>query len=153
MPDIVDAQTRSRMMSGIRSRDTKPELRVRRWLHARGLRYRLHDRRLPGTPDVVLAKYNTVIFVHGCFWHQHPGCRFAYRPSTRADFWGAKLSRNVSRDSSQQSALVAAGWRVLTIWECEVGDDRALEALVVEVKSALPTQPLLFSARSQRERT
>lgn len=134
MPDIVSPATRSRMMREIRGKDTKPELRVRRFLHARGFRYRLHDRRLPGRPDLTLPKLRTVVFVHGCFWHQHSGCRFAARPATRVAFWAAKLSANTERDMRQRDLLTAAGWRVEVVWECE-GQDR-LEGLA-SVLSAL----------------
>lgn len=119
MPDVVDPQTRSRMMAGIRGKDTKPEMTVRRYLHARGFRYRLHDKRLPGRPDLVFPRYRTVLFVHGCFWHQHPGCRYATTPATNAEFWQHKLSANLHRDTRQAEALVVSGWRVLTVWECE----------------------------------
>lgn len=107
-------------MSGIRGRDTKPEIAVRRYLHGRGLRYRVAPRDLIGRPDIILPKYRTVVFVHGCFWHRHPGCRFATTPSTNARFWLGKFEANVARDSVVQGALRNAGWRVLVIWECEI---------------------------------
>src|SRR4051812_25257862 len=128
MPDIVSPAVRSRMMSGIRGKDTEPELRVRRFLHARGFRYKVHDRRLAGRPDIVLPKYRTIVFVHGCFWHQHPGCRLAARPGTRREFWSEKLNGNTTRDLWQQDALREAGWQVEVVWECE-GTER-LEQLV-----------------------
>ena len=105
-------------MSGIRARDTKPELLVRRFLHANGLRYRLHVKSLPGTPDLVLPRWKTVIFVHGCFWHQHPGCHLAYIPRTRRAFWLEKFERNVARDVAAISALEGAGWQVIVVGEC-----------------------------------
>ena len=105
-------------MSGIRARDTKPELLVRRFLHANGLRYRLHVKSLPGTPDLVLPRWKTVIFVHGCSWHQHPGCHLAYIPRTRRAFWLEKFERNVARDVAAISALEGAGWQVIVVWEC-----------------------------------
>lgn len=138
MSDIVDAATRSRMMSGIRGRDTKPELVVRRFLHRQGFRFRLHDKRLPGRPDVVLPKHRTVIEVRGCFWHSHRGCRYAAKPKTNAPFWEAKLRGNVERDARNTAALEAAGWRVLVIWECEVGDDEALGRLAGMITSTEP---------------
>jgi DNA mismatch endonuclease (patch repair protein) len=107
------------MMSGIRGQDTKPELVVRRHLHANGFRYRLHDRRLPGTPDLVLARHRLVVFVHGCFWHQHPACRYATRPATRSEFWAQKLAANAVRDARQSAELENLGWRIGVIWECE----------------------------------
>ena len=125
------------MMSGIRSRNTKPELLVRRWFHSRGYRYRLHDRRLPGTPDMVLPRYQSVIFVHGCFWHQHPGCRYATRPSTNADFWSAKLSRNKERFSAQERSLLESGWTVYVIWECETRLQGALDTTAASIAHRL----------------
>ena len=118
MTDIVDTKTRSRMMAGIRGKDTKPEMLVRRFLHARGFRYRLHDKKLPGSPDIVLSKYHLAIFVHGCFWHRHSGCRFATTPAQNRSRWIQKFSQNVARDKKQIQALVDMGWRVLVIWEC-----------------------------------
>ena len=106
------------MMSGIRGRNTKPELQVRQWLHRQGFRFRLHQRKLPGTPDIVLPKYGVVIFVHGCFWHRHKGCRFATTPITRAEFWREKLDANTARDARDQEMLRATHWRVIVIWEC-----------------------------------
>lgn len=111
--------TRSRIMRAVRRAHTKPELIVRKALHGLGLRFRLQRRDLPGTPDVVLAKHRTAIFVHGCFWHRHGGCRMATMPKTRVEFWAEKFGRNVERDAKNERALTDAGWRVLTIWECE----------------------------------
>ncbi|MCL7743717.1 very short patch repair endonuclease [Guyparkeria hydrothermalis] len=118
MADIVDARTRSRMMSCVKSRNTKPEMILRRWLHARGFRYRLHVRKLPGCPDLVLPRYRAVILIHGCFWHRHEGCRFATTPQTRSEYWANKFQRNVNRDRDNHRALLEAGWRVATVWEC-----------------------------------
>lgn len=128
MIDVVDAATRSRMMSGIRGKDTRPEMILRRGLHARGFRFRLHDRRLPGTPDIVLPARRAVIFVHGCYWHGH-GCHLFRLPATRREFWQAKIEGNVARDAAAESALVAGGWRVLTVWECAL---KGRERLPVE---------------------
>lgn len=125
MADVVDAATRSRMMSGIGGRDTGPELIVRRALHAAGFRYRLHARHLPGKPDLVLPRHHAVVFVHGCFWHRHSGCRYATTPATRADFWQEKFSRNVERDRRVENRLLEAGWRVATIWECGLAKSEA----------------------------
>lgn len=122
MVDIVDSATRSRMMAGIQGKNTKPELQVRKYLHRRGLRYRLHVRTLPGKPDIVLPKYHAVVFVHGCFWHQHHGCKFATMPSSRENFWSNKLAQNVVRDQYQINALKELGWRVFVVWECELHD-------------------------------
>lgn len=118
MADVVDPVTRSRMMAGIRGRDTKPELLLRRALHALGLRYRLHHRGLPGRPDLVFPRRRAVVFVHGCFWHRHENCRYATTPVTRPDFWMQKFRSNVERDRRNQHALLAAGWRVAIVWEC-----------------------------------
>lgn len=107
-------------MAGIRGRDTRPEILVRSWLHRRGLRFRLHKAGLPGRPDLVLARYKTVIFVHGCFWHRHPRCRFATTPSTNRAFWHRKFEQNVARDTRQRRELGSLGWRVLVIWGCQV---------------------------------
>jgi DNA mismatch endonuclease (patch repair protein) len=120
MADVHSKETRSYNMSQIKGKDTKPELLVRKYLHAHGLRYRLHSTGLPGKPDIVLPKYKTVVFVHGCFWHRHEGCRYFVVPKTRTEFWMNKIGRNVANDEKQRAALEAAGWRVLTIWECEL---------------------------------
>lgn len=118
MVDVVDPATRSKMMSNIRGRDTKPEMRVRRALHRAGFRFRLHVPLMPGRPDIVLPRYRVAIFVHGCFWHRHEGCRFSTTPATRTGFWNDKFASNVERDAKHTASLVASGWRVATIWEC-----------------------------------
>ncbi|WP_324731255.1 very short patch repair endonuclease [Pseudomonas paeninsulae] len=119
MADIVDKATRSRMMSGIRGKNTKPELIIRKALHAQGFRFRLHVNDLPGKPDLVLPKYKAVIFIHGCFWHGHD-CRYFKAPQTRPDFWLNKIGQNKSRDEYQQAVLQGLGWRVMVVWECAV---------------------------------
>ena len=129
MADIVAPDVRSRMMSGIRGRDTRPELRVRRYLHRVGFRFRLHAKHLPGNPDLVLPRLKTAIFVHGCFWHRHAGCPDASTPSTRRDFWLDKFAANVARDGTAQDRLRELGWTVLTIWECETKSEVALDQL------------------------
>lgn len=118
MADIVDKQTRSRMMSGIRGKDTQPEMKVRRFLHAKGFRYRLHVRTLPGTPDICLPKYQTVIFVQGCFWHRHKGCKLSYMPSSNVEKWRAKFKQNIQRDRKNFRTLTNEGWHVIVLWEC-----------------------------------
>ena len=128
---------RSALMSRIRSSGTKPEIAVRRALHALGFRFRLHRRELPGKPDIVLPKYRLAIFVHGCFWHQHAGCRLASRPKTRGDYWEPKLAANVARDARHAAALGALGWRVATVWECHTRDAKRLEGIVKELNEAL----------------
>ena len=117
MADVVDKVTRSRMMAGIRGKDTRPEMLIRKGLHSRGFRFRLHDRTLPGKPDIVLPRYRAVILVHGCFWHGHD-CHLFKWPSTRADFWRKKIYRNQEKDAESLGLLQTEGWRVLVIWEC-----------------------------------
>lgn len=119
MADVLTAEQRRLNMSNIRGRDTKPEMLIRRGLHARGLRYRLQDRGLPGRPDLVFPKYRAVVLVHGCFWHGHT-CPMFRLPGTRAEFWTAKIDANRARDSRASEALAIRGWRVLTIWECSL---------------------------------
>lgn len=113
MVDIVDKATRSRMMSGIRGKDTQPELVVRHYLHAQGLRYRLNVKEFLGRPDLVFPRYGAVVFVHGCFWHRHRGCRYATTPRSNAEFWQAKFARNFQRDKINAQKLRALGWRVI----------------------------------------
>ena len=120
-------------MSRIRGKDTKPELRVRSQLHRMGYRFRLHRKDLPGRPDIVLPKYDTVIFVHGCFWHRHKGCRFAYTPKTRVEFWETKFEQNVRRDRRNEAALRKRGWRIIRIWECRTGDPQKLQQQLVRI--------------------
>lgn len=120
MVDVFTKEDRSKIMARVRAKDTAPELKVRRLLHALGYRYVLHDKSLPGRPDVVFTRRRMVIFIHGCFWHQHPGCKAAACPASNVEYWRQKLTRNVARDVSNREALAAAGWRVLVIWECEI---------------------------------
>ncbi|RME09820.1 MAG: DNA mismatch endonuclease Vsr [Bacteroidetes bacterium] len=119
MADVHSKETRSRNMAAVSGKNTKPELLIRKALHRRGFRYRLHDKNLPGKPDIVLPKYRAVIFVHGCFWHQHD-CHLFKWPSTRSEFWHSKIEGNRSRDIEVVRQLKLAGWRVLTVWECAV---------------------------------
>lgn len=132
MVDVVDAATRSRMMSGIRGKDTKPEMLIRRALHARGLRYRLHDPALPGKPDLVFPRYRAVLFVNGCFWHGHD-CRYFKIPATRTEFWTEKINANRMRDERQVMLLKEQGWRVMVIWECAVRDRACFDQLTATV--------------------
>ena len=118
--DIWSKEKRSECMSKIRSRNTKPELALRKALFARGFRYRVNDSKLPGKPDIVLPKYKTVIFLHGCFWHRHEGCKYAYTPKTNTKFWVEKITSNIERDKTNLQKLAALGWNVLTVWECEI---------------------------------
>ena len=134
MTDVVDRKTRSRMMSGIRGRDTAPELTVRRYLHRAGLRFRLQRRDLPGRPDLVLPRYRAVVFVHGCFWHRHANCRFCYTPKSNQEFWQKKFHENVQRDDRVRSELIDRGWRVFIVWACSL-DDRDLADLVRHIRA------------------
>jgi len=120
MTDIFTKEKRSWNMSRIKGKDTKPEIILRSLLHRSGLRFRLHEKKLPGRPDIVLPRYKTVIFVNGCFWHHHENCKYAYMPKTRALFWKEKFERTVQRDLEKNSALSAEGWHVITVWECEL---------------------------------
>ena len=130
MPDFLTPPERSERMARIRSKDTKPELALRRALHALGFRFLLDDKRLPGRPDIVLPKYRSAIFVHGCFWHRHGGCNVASTPKSNTEFWQAKFDRNVDRDARVREELTALGWRVFVVWECELGSKgRAGEAV------------------------
>ena len=125
------------MMSGILSRNTKPEMLVRKFLHAEGFRYRLNVRALPGTPDIVLPRWKTLIFVNGCFWHRHPCCSLAYTPKTRQAFWLEKFEKNIARDETAVSFLKEAGWHVIVVWECTLraGSRQAtLSALAQEIR-------------------
>jgi DNA mismatch endonuclease (patch repair protein) len=126
MPDVHDRATRSRNMAAIKGKDTKPELIIRKGLHARGFRYRLHDRKLPGRPDLVLPKYHAVIFINGCFWHGHDCALFKW-PGTRQDFWKEKIGANVARDQKNYAAIEEAGWRRAVIWECALKGTRRME--------------------------
>lgn len=120
--DIIDKQARSRLMGRIRGKDTGPEMAVRRVAHRLGLRFRLHRRDLPGSPDLVFPRSQKVVFVHGCFWHRHPDCRFAYEPKSNLPFWTKKFAANVTRDEQALADLKNLGWEALVIWECEAKD-------------------------------
>lgn len=120
MADTMTAEQRSRCMAAIHGKDTKPEMIVRKYLFSRGLRYRVQVRKLPGSPDIVLRKYKTAIFVDGCFWHGHEGCRYFRLPKSNADFWRHKIAMNIARDYANNVDLELAGWRVVRIWECEI---------------------------------
>ena len=126
MTDVFTKSKRSEVMSRIKGRNTKPELAVRSLLHRMGYRFQLHRADLPGKPDIVLPRYKTVIFVHGCFWHRHKECRFAYTPKSRTDFWLKKLESNVVRDQLVKADLERLGWRVITVWECELRESDQL---------------------------
>ena len=121
------SEQRSRNMSAIKSKNTRPEIVVRKLLHSMGYRFRLHRKDLPGSPDIVLPKYKTVIFVHGCFWHRHENCKYATTPKTRKEFWEKKFRENINRDNLNQANLSLKGWKIIIIWECQLkGDKRKL---------------------------
>ena len=120
MADVMTSEQRSRCMAAIKGKDTKPEMIVRKYLFSRGLRFRIQVRKLPGTPDIVLPKYKTAIFVNGCFWHGHEGCKYFRLPKSNVGFWEEKIERNVARDVRNEAELKALGWRVIWIWECEI---------------------------------
>lgn len=124
-------------MSHIRGKDTSIEVKVRKYLFSKGFRFRKNDKRLPGKPDVVLPKYHTVIFVHGCFWHRHPGCKDTTTPKSRTEYWIDKFERNVANDRVHYEALVAAGWKVITLWECDINKrfDETMDQVVQELTS------------------
>ena len=132
--DNTDPATRSAVMSRIRSRNTKPEMAVRRTLHTAGLRYRLHRKDLPGRPDLVFPSRRIALFVHGCFWHQH-GCSLSHAPASRLEYWGPKLRRNKERDIENTIALEAAGWTVMHVWECDTRKPDTLVALVSKLRA------------------
>lgn len=138
--DIVTKEKRSRMMSGIKGKNTKPELLLRSALHKLGFRFRIQRKDLPGKPDIVLSKYKTIIFVHGCFWHRHPGCKYAYTPKSNIEFWTNKLEGNAIRDRLTEKSLEEMGWRIIIVWECEVKalieNDSRLRAMITEEKMA-----------------
>ena len=127
MTDIMDRKRRSELMTAIRTRNTVPELAVRRIAHRMGLRFRLHRKDLPGRPDLVFPKHRLAVFVHGCFWHRHEGCRLASTPKTRTRFWTEKFAANVDRDARQEAALRKLGWRVLVVWQCETKVEAVME--------------------------
>ncbi|SDA31413.1 T/G mismatch-specific endonuclease [Ruminococcus sp. YE71] len=136
--DVHDKKTRSYNMSCIKGKNTKPEEIVRKALFANGFRYRKNDSRLPGTPDIVLPKYRTVIFVNGCFWHGHKGCKFYVVPKTNTEFWINKINSNIDRDAKKAAQLKELGWQVITIWECELKKsefDNTINTLIKNIKN------------------
>ena len=127
------SKRRSRNMSAIKSKNTKPEIAVRKLLHSLGYRFRLHRKDLPGSPDIVLPKYKTVIFVHGCFWHRHENCKYASTPKTRKEFWESKFQANVKRDKEIQDKIKNIGWQSVVVWECEIKNEKIKDKLL-EIK-------------------
>ena len=149
MADIVSPEKRSEMMSGIRGKDTKPEIIVRRLLHRLGYRFRLHRKDLPGRPDIVLPKWHTVIFVNGCYWHGHEDCHLFRPPKTRTEFWTNKIAGNQARDQRNYSALQDAGWKAVVIWECAVSKKLSLsdDQLEIAIATALTSKEMLLNIR------
>jgi DNA mismatch endonuclease (patch repair protein) len=137
MVDFLTPQERSRRMARIRSRDTVPEVALRKALHAMGFRYRVNDHRLPGRPDIVLPRYRTVVFVHGCFWHRHEGCSIATTPKSNTPFWREKFNRNVARDSRVSDELSAAGWKVIVVWECRLQSRVRAQTTAAEIAAEI----------------
>lgn len=141
MSDVHSKQQRSYNMSRIRSTDTKPEMLVRRFLHAQGLRYTLHSKKLPGRPDIVLPKYRTVIFVHGCFWHGHARCKYYVVPKTRTDWWLHKINTNKTNDAKAVKALKKDGWKIITVWECKLKPGKMEKTLLSLMNKITRNQP------------
>lgn len=153
MADVVDPTTRSRMMSGIRGKNTRPEMLVRRHLHVRGFRYRLHVTTLPGKPDIVLPRYRAVILIHGCFWHGHD-CHLFKWPSSNESFWRDKIKRNIVVDERTNRSLHEAGWRVLTIWECSLKGKylRPIEQVIDSIVAWLNSDDDIYEIRERNEK-
>ena len=141
MGDKFSKETRSYIMSRIKGKDTKPEILVRSYLFSRGLRFRKNDKRYPGSPDIVLPKYKTIVFVHGCFWHRHEGCKYATMPKSNVKFWKNKFDKNKERDKRNRKELEAMGWNVITVWECDLKKDKVEQTL----------EELYFKITSQEE--
>ncbi len=137
--DKYSTEKRSNIMSKIRGKETKPEILVRKYLFSKGFRYRLHDEKLPGKPDIVLPKYRTAIFIHGCFWHGHLGCKRAKLPTTNTEFWEKKISANIERDKRNIEKLKSEGWNVIVVWQCEIASTKKrevrLERLIEEINA------------------
>lgn len=133
MTDTVSPEKRSEIMARIKGKNTEPEMLVRRYLYSRGHGYKLHRKDLPGRPDIVLSKHRLVIFVNGCYWHRHDGCKFAYEPKSRQEFWTKKFKQTVERDEKNRMALAELGWRILTIWECETSDMKFVAATLERI--------------------
>ena len=143
--DTLTPEQRSINMSKIRSKDSKPEITVRKMLFKEGFRFRIHDKKLPGKPDIVLKKYKTVIFVHGCFWHQHENCKRANMPKSNIEYWAPKIERNVQRDKEHAETLKEKGWQVIVVWECELKNknNEKLKKQLLEVLTGKPAYSVL----------
>ena len=152
MADKLNTQQRHHCMSRIRGKDTKPELLVRKGLHARGFRFRLQDRNLPGRPDIVLPKYGVAIMVNGCFWHGHGGCRYAIKPKSNIEFWETKIARNKHRDEVTAAHLEALGWTVIVVWECELRGKETAEARIQTLAEEIRSSGELKKQKEDRRR-
>lgn len=139
MTDVMTPEQRSRNMAAIKWKDTKPEMIVRKYLFSRGLRFRVQVRKLPGTPDIVLPKYKTAIFVNGCFWHGHEGCKYFRLPKSNVEFWREKIERNIERDRESMQALFDLGWKVIRVWECELRNKANREAILNKIYNSITT--------------
>lgn len=137
MADIMTKQQRHDCMAAVKGKDTKPEMLVRRYLHGLGYRYGLHNRKLPSSPDLVLRRLKTVIFIHGCFWHGHEGCKYYRLPKSNIDFWQTKIDRNRKRDAEVEAKLNSMGWRVLTVWECDLKNKERRERTLSDLAKTL----------------
>ncbi len=150
--DTVDKETRSKIMSKVGQKATAPEMKLRKALFARGFRYRVNVKKLSGSPDLVFKKYKAAIFVHGCFWHRHEGCKYATIPKSRVEFWSAKFKANIERDKQNIQKLIESGWRVLVIWECVIKkkDEKSFRKVVDEVERWLYTHEVFKEMPSSR---
>ena len=137
MTGHISPERRSELMSHVRSKDTTPEKKVRSWLHKHGYRFRLHRKDLPGCPDIVLPKYKTIIFVHGCFWHRHEGCKRASTPKSNVVFWQKKFRKNIERDTKIQKELETLGWQIVVLWQCQIDCKNKFELLMKSIKPLL----------------
>lgn len=137
MADNLTPEQRHKCMAAIKGKNTKPEMIVRRFLHSAGYRYGLHNKKLPGKPDIVLRKYKTVIFIHGCFWHGHEGCKFSHLPKSNFNYWEQKINHNKERDLNSKLELVKEGWKVITIWECDLRDRNKRESVLYSLLNQL----------------
>lgn len=139
MADVMTPEQRSRCMAAIKGKDTKPEMIVRKYLFSRGLRFRVQVKKLPGTPDIVLPKYKIVVFVNGCFWHGHEGCKYFRLPKSNVEFWREKIERNIERDKESMKALFDLGWKVIRVWECELCNKANREAILNKIYNSITT--------------
>jgi len=150
MTDIHDIVTRSYNMSKIKGKDTKPEIIVRKFLHSNGLRYRLYNKKLPGKPDLTINKYQTVVFVNGCFWHGHKGCKYFVIPKTRTEFWKGKIEKTIQRDQAVIKKIVELGWQSLVIWECDLKPDKKEETLSNLLDKIINSEQSVYGKKNKK---